>query len=266
MSEATAVQKPDDAPVTEGDGVGQDELAQLLEEFDRANAPKAELEQSGDNVSQDGQVQDSELDRLIADLSQPSPDQQRITELTGQVDSLRAEEYRRGELQAFNDMAADLQQHMPSWLPPDYAEMRLKALAHDNTVALAWELRNTDKAAASSELAKVTRAFLELKQNPTADPKRLEELQQYGAKLEIAINANGILRKARLDIINEVGRMKPPIDEDATQTHLDVAAAVRGAAAPVNMKEPPIEWGKLSGTEGRQKVKEQFGFDPGWGH
>src|SRR6516165_4822865 len=101
MSEATAVQKPDDAPVTEGDGVGQDELAQLLEEFDRANAPKAELEQSGDNVSQDGQVQDSELDRLIADLSQPSPDQQRITELTGQVDSLRAEEYRRGELQAF---------------------------------------------------------------------------------------------------------------------------------------------------------------------
>jgi hypothetical protein len=239
-----------------------DDISQLLAEFDAKTAQPAEPATDGnvsDNVSAD------ELDRLIADLSQPSPDQQRITELTGQVDSLRAEEFRRGELAAFNEMAEGLQQAMPSWAPPDYAEMRLKALAHDQIIALAWELRNVDKVAAQFELTKVTREFLQLKQDPAADPKRVQELQQYGARLEIAISANAILRKARLDIINEAAKLKPPYDPDATQIHMDVAAAVRGASAPLDLKEPEPEYGKLSASEGRQLVKAKYGFDPGWG-
>src|SRR5262249_41071940 len=77
--------------------------------------------------------------------------------------------------------ASDLQKLLPSWAPPDYARLKLESLAHDPHIALAWDLRNVDKSAANLELAKVTQAFLELQRNPAADPKRMQELREYGA-------------------------------------------------------------------------------------
>jgi hypothetical protein len=227
-----------------------------------ANARRIAQPATDGNVS-DGNVSADELDRYIAELSGPSPDQQRISELTGQVDSLRAEEFRRGELQAFNDMAADLQQQLPSFVPPDYAEMRLKALAHDQTIALAWDLRNTDKAAAQFELARVTREFLQLKQDPAADPKRLQELSQYGARLEIAISAKAILRKVRLDVINAAAKLPKPLDDEANAVRADIAHLMKeGGSGRERPPEPQVQLGGLDTQEYRRHVRETYGFDP----
>ena len=243
--EEVVVEQSTAAPAPDND------LDSLLAQWD---ATVGKAEPATDAVPEQNLSSEQTLNQQIADLLGPDP---KVAELQGRVDSLRAEEYRRGELRAFNEMAADLQQHMPSWAPPDYAEAKLKALAHDQTISLAWELRNTDRDAAKQELLKVRWELMQ--PNTAADPKRVQELQQYGARLEIAVNANAILRKARLDIINGAAKLPKPIDEDATQVHMDVAAAVRGASAPIT-PEPPPDLSKMSDAELRRYTLENFGF------
>jgi hypothetical protein len=138
--------------------------------------------------------------------------------------------------------------------------MKLRALAHDQTIALAWDLRNTDRDAAKQELLKVQWELMQLQQNPTADQKRVQELQQYGARLDIAIHANAILRKARLDIINSAAKLPPPIDEEVSGWRSEIAASMRGASMPVDFKEPPSNFGSMSDAEFREFTRRNYGF------
>jgi hypothetical protein len=259
----TERERPEDSPSVSSEPTAtpapDNDLDSLLAEFDAKTAQQTEPV-TGADVDISGNTHPGQSVDPLAELLRDPADQQRITELTGQVESLRAEEFRRGELQAFNDMAADLQQHMPSWAPPDYAEMRLKALAHDPELCLAWDLRNADKSAAKEELLKVQWELAKLHYDKAPDPKRVQELQQYGYRLQVAVNSAGILRKARLDIINEAAKLKPPIDEDATQTHIDVAAAVRGASRPIDLKEPPPDFSGMSDAEFRDFTRRNYGF------
>jgi hypothetical protein len=233
-----------------------DDLDSLLQQWDDT---VGKAEQGSDGNSPDGNVStDPSVDQQIADLLRSPEDTQRISELTSQVDSLRAEEHRRGELQAFNDMAKDLDQQLPSWLvATGYAEARLKALAHDQTVALAFDLRNVDRAAAKQEMLKVQ---WELSQ-PNIDPKRQQELREYGAKLDIAIHANAILRQARLGILNEAGKLPKPIDEEVTGWRSEIAASMRGASMPVDFKEPPPDLGRMDDQTFRRWKLENLGWE-----
>lgn len=54
-----------------------------------------------------------------------------------------------------------------------------------------------------------------------------------------------------------------PIDEPSTVDHNAVAAAVRGASTNVPTSQEP-KLGSMSAREGRNHVKEKYGFDPGW--
>jgi len=153
-----------------------------------------------------------------------------------------------------------LQKQLPSWLPPDWAETKLRALAHSPELCLAFDLRSVDRKAANLELQKVQAALWQLQQNPQADPARVQQLQQHGQRLEIAVAAPGILRKARLDIINEAAKLKPPVDEDVTAWRAEIAASMRGASMPVDWKEPAPDFSKMSDAEFRDFTKRNYGF------
>jgi hypothetical protein len=257
MTDDTIV-KPDEETspeVSSPPAPADDGIQALLDEYDRANALQSDQTPT---TEEGGQARDNALDELIAGFDN-SADKQRIDELTQQVDGYRTAEHRRSELEAFNEFSADLQTQLPPHAPPDYAKLKLESLAHDPVICAAWDLRNVDRKAASAELAKVTQAFLQLQANPAADQKRLQELREYGTRLEIAVQSPAILRKARNDILNAANKLPKPIDEAATQVHMEVAAAVRGASAPVT-PEPPPDLSKMSDAELRRYTLENFGF------
>src|SRR5207248_10350085 len=130
---------------------------------------------------------------------------------------------------------------------------KLESLAHNPEICLAWDLRGTDRASASAELARVQLALAQLQRDPNADPQKVAELNQYGYKLQVAVNSPAILRKVSLDILNEARKIPPAIDEDATAWRAEIAAAMKGATAKVQ-PEPPPQYGKMSGPVGRRKV------------
>jgi hypothetical protein len=227
-----------------------DDLDSLLSEWDAKVTPQPEPATGAENQQTDQPVDPQSWEDLLG----PDP---KVAELQGRVDALQTEAHRARELEAFKSFADDLQTQLPSFLPADYAEMKLRSMAHDPVICAAFDLRNVDKSAANLELAKVTRAFLQLQQDPAADPKRLQELRDYGTRLEIAIQSPAILRKARLDILNAANKLPKPIDEDATQVHLDVAAAVRdGGSGRGIPPEPPVQLGRLSDAEYRAYLRE----------
>jgi hypothetical protein len=252
MTDSTVIEEqPHDVAATAAPGLPDgssppvDDLDSLLQEFDAKTAvADPPPESDANNVGQDGQAP-NEIEQLLQEFQQPTQnlsahDWEAYNKLTGEVSSLRAAEHRRAELEAFTKYADELQTQMPSWAPPDCARLRLESLAHDPTIAAAWDLRGADPKAANLELQKVQVALFQLQQNPAADPKQVQALQQYGQRLQVAVNSPAILRKARLDIINEARKLPKPIDEDATQVHLDVAAAVRGASGPLDLKDPRL--------------------------
>jgi hypothetical protein len=240
--EDIAEAKPDDTSATPDLGVNPpaDDLDQLLQEFQDKTAQPEPTEPVNTDVNiADVQSTNNALDELLAGFDSSNADQNRISELQGRVDALQTEAHRTRELEAFSEFADDLQKQLPSFVPPDYAEAKLRSLAHDQELCLAWDLRNTDRSAANLELAKVQNALLQLQQNPAADPAQVRQLQEYGFRLQVAVNAPAILRKARLDIINQAAKLKPPIDEDTTAWRAEIAASMRGASMPLDYKDPP---------------------------
>jgi hypothetical protein len=238
------------APEPAAAPAAEQSIDDLIGEYERANATPETTEQ---------QAPDNELDQFIASLD-GSADRQKIEELTGQVDALQTEAHRVRELEAFKSFADDVQGQMPSWAPPDYAEMKLCSLAHDPVISAAWDLRNVDRKAASVELAKVTQAFLQLQQDPAADQKRLQELRDYGTRLEIAIQSPAILRKARLDILNEAKKLPPPIDSEVSAWRAEIAQSMRGASMPLDFKEPAPNFAGMSDAEFRDFTRRNYGF------
>jgi hypothetical protein len=258
MAEATAEsERPADSP-TPPEATPDSDLDSLLAEFDAKTAQQPGVpEQAPGNPGE--QSTDTTLDELLAGLDN-SADEKRISDLQGQVDALQTEAHRARELEAFSEFADDLQKQLPQWCPPDYAEMKLRSLAHNPELCLAFDLRNVDRKAANLELQKVQAALWQLQQNPQADPTRVQQLQQYGQRLEIAVAAPGILRKARLDIINEAAKLKPPIDEDQTAWRAEIAASMRGASMPLDFKDPPPNFGQMSDAEFRDFTRKNYGF------
>jgi hypothetical protein len=250
---------PDPAPAP------QDDLDRLLAEYEQ-NTAKPEPEQTPEPnpsspVSEEGTGQT--LDQLLALSTDP-----KIAQLEGELagvrseaDRLRAEQHRQQEWAAFQDYAKSLQEQLPPHLPDGYAELKLKALAHDPTIAQAFDYRNVDRQAASAELAKVQMALAHTQRMAGADPTRVQQLNEYANKLQIAVNSQAILRKARLDILNEANKLPPPIDPEATQVRNDVAWALKSASSAKKVAEPPPNFGRMSENEFRNWKRENLGWE-----
>jgi hypothetical protein len=263
--EQTETAAPVEAPVSQLTPANEpDELSQLLKEYDEATAAKSEPEPVATDPAADntGDAQTSELDALLARYTAPDP---RISELEGELagvrgeaDRLRAEAHRAQEWQAFQDYAKSLQDQLPPHLPEGWAELKLKAMAHDPQIALAFDYRGVDRQAVSAELA---RAQLVHAAFQRANDPRIGELNQYIGKLNIAMNAQSILRKARLDILNEANKLPPPLDQEATELKADIAWNMKSQGKRV--AEPPPNYGSMDSHTFRRSVREQFGYDPG---
>src|SRR5262249_16675013 len=92
----------------------------------------------------------------------------------------------------------------------------------------------------------------------TADPKQVAQLKEHGYRLQVAINSHAILRKATLDIFNEAKKLPKPIDTDATELRAEIASLMRGASAPVDLKDPPPRLAQMSAADFRNYCSLAF--------
>jgi hypothetical protein len=106
----------------------------LLAEYDA----KTRQAEPADNADADGNIpngtnQDAsgELDELLAQLSGPSPDQQRIEQLTGEIGSLRAAELERQSRADFDGFSKKLQAELGPNVDQDFARTNLLAAYAD---------------------------------------------------------------------------------------------------------------------------------------
>src|SRR6516162_2703929 len=174
--QAATTEKPEAAledvtPAIAGDytpASSESSLDDLLAEFDR-QVPKPEpaADTAQPNADATAPPQD-DIESFLQGLG-TSEDKQRADSLQGEVDSLRAAEHRRQELEAFESYCGDLQKQMPSHVPADYVRAKLEALAHNPEIALAWDLRGVDRSAAKIELQRVQFELSQLQRDPTAD-------------------------------------------------------------------------------------------------
>jgi hypothetical protein len=241
-----------------------DDLDSLLAEFDAATSKPAD-EPAQDNTGQDA----TELAKLIDDLGS-SQERQQIERLTDEIGSLRAAEADRQSRADFEGFAAKLQKELGPHVDERFARTNLlAALAERPELATVWQYRH----ASDEQLRAADREFrqLEALYNRTLaapdDPRKqqaIAALEQRGWQLGLMLNSRAILNKVWRDVQKKASKVLPPIDVEATADHDMVAQSVRDGSTPI-LPEPPVKWGNLSAREGRERIKQDFGFDPGWG-
>jgi hypothetical protein len=80
--------------------------------------------------------------------------------------------------------------------------------------------------------------------------------------MEIASRWRSMLWAAKNDVIKRANKTPPPVDIEATEIHEAISHSMRtarGRAAP----DPPPRFGAMSSQEFRNKVRDDYGFDPG---
>jgi hypothetical protein len=273
MSEEV-IEKPEDTPVTNEPAAmpasDDDGVQALIDEFEQANQqPEAAADISGHQETPNA------LDGLLADLDRSTAHEQKISELTGQVDSFRAAEFARQEAEAAQKWAGELQQVCAQWnpnIPDDFVKDRLVIAAAENPqLEHFWRYRGlTDAqlAIAKRDLQAAERLYDQALKAPDTDPRKQEALrflEQRGQQLMTMLGARQAIRSVRNAILKKAEAVKPDYDPGVSADRELVAQAVRDGRGEVNPKPEQIHWGNLSASEGRRKVKEEFGFDPGWG-
>ncbi len=142
--------------------------------------------------------------------------------------------------------------------------------AENPDLEVAWRFRNLTP----EQRAAMDREFQELEvlyhraQQASDDPRKAQAMAQMEAKgreIGLVLTAGKILNNARRDVVKRAEKVKPAIDSYQTELRQEIAGIMRGVGGKV-APQAPTNYGKLSGAEGRRKVMEEFGFDPGWGH
>jgi hypothetical protein len=247
QNDLPATPPPDIAPAAPEPS---DDVEQLLAEFDRAN-------------NQGGQQTPVQEDP-IADLLRDPADQQRIGELTGELDGLRGEVHRKAELEAFDKFSSELQAKLPEHLPPDYSRNALlAAAAQDPNLQAAWGYRGitpAQRAQADAEFRQLEQLHAQVLRAPDDGRKAsaLAQIENAGRTLGLMLNSREILRRLERDIVNRASEFKP-IDQDATADRNAVAAAVRDGGGKVTA-DPPPNLGAMTNNELREYTRKNFGF------
>jgi hypothetical protein len=247
------------APPPTDDG----DVQQLLAEWDARERP-SELPSEPSTLGQTSQAPDPAQDTAVEDfLASLNGNDQRVTQLQGEIDSLKAAQHRRSEQEALGQYADALQKEVVGYAPhvePDWAQTQLMAVALQNPdVVAAFDLRHTNKAWANTELTLVENELAQLQRTPGADPARIQQLTNYGMRLGLALNSQTILRNVGRHILKKAKALKPPVDPDLTADHFAVVAAVREGRGQIDFREPPPKLGNMTENEFRQYTK-QFGF------
>ena len=253
-------------PVSPAPADSWDEVQAALDEFDqKTRQPEQNQdspEQSGDAASND------ELDKLLADLSGPSPDQQRITALEGEIGSLHAAELERQSRVDFEGFSKKLQAECGNNVDESFARTNLlAALAERPELGIVWQHRHvTDEQLRAAELEFQQLEVLHMRAQQAPDDPRKQQaiaaLEQRGYQLGLMLNSRKILNDVWRDVQKRAEKVKPPIDVEATADRAAVAFHVRQAHSG-DIPEAPVRWGQLSGKDFRAKVIKDHGFDPG---
>jgi hypothetical protein len=259
-----------DAPASPDAPAGGDDFDSTIREFERATAPQPAAPPEQPQAAPD------EIDKLLAELSQPTVSSPLFTQGTDAHQQLQAQEQfsalqsENAQLRAHAQRAADqadldrltgeIQAKLPSNLPQDFAVTALKSMAVDRPeLVLAFDTRHLDRRAVAAEKTKVEQSLAWLQRNPSAaDPGYAAQLQQYHGQLNVALHGREILNRAMREIVSR-GQAHRPIDEVATADHDAVAAAVRGSSAKAS-PEPPPNFGNMSDKQLREYTKTNFGF------
>jgi len=163
--------------------------------------------------------------------------------------------------------AQHLQQQCGPHAPDDYARSQLLALAMERPeLQVAWKYRDltgAQRQAVEREFRQLEQKYRYAQTTPDSPEKAqaLAEMERRGQELAFVYGAQKMLNDARNEIRTRAGKLRPPIDEEATADRNAVAQAVResgsGRAVP---PEPPIQWGRLTENEFRNLTREKFGF------
>ena len=181
----------------------------LLAEYDA----KTRQAEPADNADADGNIpngtnQDAsgELDELLAQLSGPSPDQQRIEQLTGEIGSLRAAELERQSRADFDGFSKKLQAELGPNVDQDFARTYLLAAYADRPeLAIVWANRHvTDEQlrAADREFQHLEVLYHQAQRAPD-DPRKqqaLAAMEQRGYQLGLLMNSRKILNDLWRDV------------------------------------------------------------------
>jgi hypothetical protein len=254
----------------------QTELDRALSEWEAAQQPQPEP--PADNTAQ--APGGDNIDQLLTELGYPPAegsqwDVEQIGALQTQIDSYRAIETERQIAAAATQWVSDLQRQCSAAnpdLPDNFVEREVKVMLVDRKeLEPAFRVVQTTTAEqrqqAAAEYRQLEATYRNVERTPDS-PQRTQALQQLnrrGQEIWLQASADNIVRTAIRDVRSAARHEPKPIDEEATADRNALAFFIRqGGSGRTPPAEPPVRWGDLSGPDGRRKVKEQFGFDPGW--
>jgi hypothetical protein len=252
---------PSNAPVDDRS------IDDLLADFDRATQRESQPATDNSTTPDATAAPLDDVDAFIQSLNAPSADKQRADSLQGEIDGLRAAEFQRAERADFDKFSSKLQAELGPNVPDDYARTLLLSMAAENpALEQAWRYRNLtaeQRRAADLEFKQIEALYAQAQRAPD-DPRKaqaLAQMERRGQELGLMMNARTMLNQAWRDVVKRAEKVKPMLDEDATQTHLDVAAAVRGASTTKMPQDPPPNFGSMTDAELRRYTREHFGFE-----
>jgi hypothetical protein len=269
MSNAATATKPDDdVPVQSQDVAAPSEDWQsVLKDFDQQTAPPPEA--APDNTVQNGQAQGDQIDQLLAELSGPTPEQQKIGELEGQLNSLQQQAFQKAELAAFDDACSKLQHELVDLglnIDERFVKTNLQAMSVENpALEPAFRYRNLTPdqlRAADLEFKQRERQYNQWALAPDSPQKQqtMTALYRRGEELGLMLNSKSILQNARKQVVDRARSIPPALDYDAMETRADIAQAMRGASRPVNFKEPAPDFNGMSDNEYRNFIRKEYGI------
>ncbi len=263
--ETDVIEKPDDVPAPTPDISGdapapEPTIDDLLNEYDRS-VQQPEPESSSDNAAPE-----ATLDDQFRELF-PDP---RISELQGQVNNLQAVEFQRQSRADFEGFAKKLQAELGPNVPDDYAKTQLLAMSAENPdLEVAWRYRNLtseQRTALDREFQQLEVLYHQAQQAPD-DPRKataLAQMEARGREIGLALNAGKMLDRVWRDVQKRAAAVKPAVDSEQTALRQEISGLMRSAGRGLPPAEPPPNFGKMSGPDGRRAVLERYGFDPGW--
>jgi hypothetical protein len=252
---------PSELPASADAPAPADDLDSLLQEYENATG-QAEPTASDSPVQEDAPAQDESVDSFLDSLNK---DARRVTELEGEIGSLRAAELDRQSRADFEGFSKKLQAALGPNVDENFARTNLLALAAENpALEAAWRYRNlsdADRRSADLEFQRLELLYHQMQQAPD-DPRKaaaMAQMERRGQELGLMMNAHKILNNTWREVQKRAAKVLPPIDELVSADHAAVAFAVREASSG-DIPEPKPNFGIMSDREFRDYTRKHFGF------
>jgi hypothetical protein len=254
---------PSDAPI--GTTPVSDDFQSLLDEFDAVTGKQAE--EVPEPESNTGTVPnlDQQLQELLGPQHDPA-DRQRITDLEGELNSVRAAELERQARADFEGFSKKLQAELGPNVDEQFARTNLLAMAAENpALEHAWRYRNltdAERKAADAEFQQLEVLYHRV-QNAPNDPRKAQAiaaLEQRGQQLGLMMNAHKILNNVWRDVQKRAAKVPPPIDTDATELRAEIAFQMKQGQGPAVIPGEKPNFGIMDDRTFKDYTKRHYGF------